>query len=280
MMLYFDGRPVEVKFFPNRELYVETLFLSKEDPAASHTIGLCFQGNDDIIALLLLKGQMDDMGFSRVILNLPFFPYSTMDHVDSPQTRPLSLRYIANLVNSMGFERVKVMEPHSTVLAPLVARLDVENMTLPLMEKAIVDLAPDMYPVICFPDMGAMKRYEPLVDGKYPILSFNKKRNFNDGVICGTRCIDEMPNLGENHVCIITDDLCRSGYTFTLCADLLKKAGAGYVILCVTHMEMGAFNGVLKDDSPVDFVYATNSCLPAEHPVAEKLRLIDVWKGV
>lgn len=278
-MLFFDGRPVEVKFFQNQELYVETLFLSKEDPAASHTIGLCFQGNDDIIALLFLKGQMDDMGFGNVALNVPFFPYSTMDHVDFPQSRPLSLKYIADLINSMGFVRVKVMEPHSTVLAPLVTHLDMISMTLPLMEDAVNNLAPGMTPVICFPDVGAMKRYEPAVDGKYPILSFNKKRNFTDGVIRGTRCIDEMPELEENYVCIIVDDLCRSGYTFTLCADILKQAGARHVILCVTHMEMGAFRGVLKDESSVDLVYATNSCLPAEHPVAKKLRLTDVWKG-
>lgn len=278
-MLYFDGRPVEVKFFPNRELYVETLFLAQEDPTSEHTIGLCFQGNDDIIALMLFKGQMDDMGFCDVTLNIPFFPYSTMDHVDSPQSRPLSLKYVAGFINSMSFKRVKVMEPHSTVLAALVDRLDVEDMTLALLDKAVSDLPEGTKSVVCFPDFGGLKRYEGAITGKYPCLSFNKKRNFDDGKIQGMRCIDDLPEFGPEHAYIIVDDLCRGGYTFTLCADILKAAGAKRVVLCVTHMEEGAFKGVLRDESSVDLVYATNSCLPAEHPSAKKLRLTDVWKG-
>ena len=264
-MLYFNGKPLTVGYFPNKELYLDTDFLERQYRHRDWVISLRFESNDDLIALALLKGQMDDMGFENVTLFCPFFPYSTMDHVED-NTRPLSLKYVAQFINRLNFKKVSVWEPHSTVLAALVDRLDVYGSKTMELFRIAMDYLPGVKdPVICFPDLGAEKRYVGNC-GDYHTLTFQKVRDFSSGKITGMRCVDDI-SAASGKTCILLDDLCRGGRTFIGCAELLKEAGAQQVILCVTHMEQGAFNGVLKDGSPVDKVYATNTCLPCVFPI-------------
>lgn len=270
-MLYLDNTPVPAGYFPNKELYLETLFLQSLSESREHTIGLRFESNDDLLALSFLKGQMDDMGFENVSLFCPFFPYSTMDHVEKNQ-RPLSLKYVAQIINSLHFKQVTVWEPHSTVLNALVDRLvPCASKTMELFHVAWGEIEGDNDPVVCFPDLGAEKRYSGMCGGLYT-LTFQKRRDFKTGKIIGMRCVDDI-SVAKGKPCIILDDLCRGGRTFVGCADILREAGAEKVILCVTHMEPGAFSGVLKDDSPVDTVYATDSCLPHKFEVPTKNKL-------
>lgn len=277
-MLYLNGNPMPTRYFPNKELYLDTGMLDSLNKSKRYEIGLRFEGNDDLVALEFLKGAMDDMGFQDIILNCPFFPYSTMDHTDG--SRPLSLKYAARMVNRMGFGTVKVMEPHSTVLTALVDRVTVEEKTLSML-TALYPCGQDNL-VICFPDMGAAKRYSFTLPD-FRTLTFEKERNFADGKIIGMRCVDDLGTMPENAVCVIVDDLCRGGRTFVECGKLLKEAGAREVQLIVTHMETGAFySGILTDSSPVDKVYATDSCLPHDWKDKfenSKLHLESVFEG-
>ena len=211
-MLYLNGNPMPTRYFPNKELYLDTGMLDSLNKSKRYEIGLRFEGNDDLVALEFLKGAMDDMGFQDIILNCPFFPYSTMDHTDG--SRPLSLKYAARMVNRMGFGTVKVMEPHSTVLTALVDRVTVEEKTLSML-AALYPCGQDNL-VICFPDMGAAKRYGFTLP-EFRTLTFEKKRNFADGKIIGMRCVDDLETMPENAVCVIVDDLCRGGRTFVEC---------------------------------------------------------------
>ncbi len=278
-MLYFDQRPVEMHLFPNREVYVDTAFLAGEDPTLVHTVGCRFEGNDDLVSLGLLKGQLDDLGFAAVELDMPFFPYSTMDHTDG--SRPLSLKYVARLLNGMGFSRVRVMEPHSTVLAATVDRVEVVNKSAAIAQSVLEGLPAGVDGVVCFPDNGAEKRYLDVFQGRYATLTFQKRRDFATGHIVGMRCVDSTERLGDgtNQVAVIIDDLCRSGRTFMECGKLLRELGVARVILCVTHLENGIFESGLLDGTWVDEVYATDSCLSDHYPEHDRLHLESVFEG-
>lgn len=278
-MLYFDQRPVEMHLFANREVYIDTAFLAGEDRALGHTVGCRFEGNDDLMSLGLLKGQLDDLGFASVALDMPFFPYSTMDHTDG--SRPLSLKYAARWINGMGFSRVRVMEPHSTVLAAMVDRVEIVNESAAIANSVLEGLPDGWDGVVCFPDNGAEKRYLDHFQGRYATLTFQKKRDFSTGNLVGMRCVDSTEGLrtGKNQVAVIIDDLCRSGRTFMECGTLLRALGIRRVILCVTHLEAGVFESGLLDGTLVDAVYATDSCLPAHHPEHDRLHLKSVFGG-
>lgn len=274
-MLLLNGYGVPTGKFPNRETYIGTDRLEEKLLPDRQIIQMHWEDNDDLMNLMLLKGTLDDMGVGPVDLFIPYFPYSTMDHTDG--SKSLSLRYVAAMVNGMKFRTVYVAEPHSSVVMALVDRVQQVGVMDRLVKRAmdtILDAVKDPgRPVFCFPDLGAAKRYAGRIGKGYQTLTFEKDRDFATGKILGMRCIDQIPD-GENCY-IILDDLCRRGGTFMMCADLLRKAGAKYVALCVVHTENGASNGVLKKDSPVDRVFTTDSCSLIAG--AEKLDLIK-WR--
>ena len=256
-------------FFPNRELYLDTGFLVKIARDTRCIVALRFEGSDDLVALRFLKMTLDDMGFSDVSLKAPFFPYSTMDHSD--ESRPLSLKYYAAEVNSLGFRTVDVMEPHSSVLAALVDRLKVTDGSAPLARRVLQNYdSGDL--LICFPDAGAEKRYCEDFPGMRT-ATFQKKRDFATGEITGMRCLDSLDGIGPQTTAIIVDDLCRGGRTFVECGKLIRDAGVGHVILCVTHVETGVFQSGILEDGIVDEIYATDSCLPVNHQTHPKLHI-------
>lgn len=269
-MLYLNGEPVKTGKFPNMETYVDVRneLLCRQ----SHRITMKFEGNDDFINLMLLKKALDEKGGWPITLEVPYFPYSTMDHTDG--SRALSLKYVAQFINSLNFVKVIAWEPHSTVLEALVDRVEVENTTEKVLANAFYKAGNKT--ILCFPDNGAAKRYEHLCKEGDKVLTFSKKRDFTTGKILGMQCQDDLSVVDKDTTCIIVDDLCRRGGTFMGCGKILKDAGAGEVILCVTHLEQGAFDGVLKDDSPVDKVFATRSCFVGSDPACAKLHLVAV----
>lgn len=90
------------------------------------------------------------------------------------------------------------------------------------------------------------------------------------------RNTDPIPNMGHM-VFIIMDDLCRGGRTFMECAKLLRAQSAATILLCVTHIERGAFETDLLKGTLIDRVYATNSCLRDEADIPKTLILYRVW---
>lgn len=274
-MLRVNGKRVLMKYFPNREIYLD--FLPKEEERKENAfhkldlpdkkepiwVGLQFEGNDDLIGLALLVGHLRDLGYKELFLSMPYIPYSTMDHIDKDKRRPLSLKYIAAWINSLHFDRVVAMEPHSHVSENLFDRLESLDITVGLYQQAVRDLdLPHSKVLVVFPDDGAMKRYAGEVDSRYVV--FAKKRNFEDGKVHGLRCVDPLPEFDDEMACVILDDLCRGGFTFEAAAKILKEAGCKKVVLCVTHLEKVAFNDnkILGSGKYVDHIYATDSCLP------------------
>ena len=290
-MLFLNDKPVERGTFPNQETYLKTEHLTGRGRIDNlivngNTIKMIFEDNNDLIDLMMLKRYLDDIGCTNTHLYAPYFPYSTMDHTDG--TKPLALKYVAELINGLNFSTVRSLEPHSMVLSALVDRFHSSYMSINVLYDALAHLkgvVPSSMTMpedsngrifVCFPDEGAQKRYMDRLRGDTPRLAifsgehpfekefvcFTKRRDFDTGRILNMRCIDEMPAFTENDVCIILDDLCRAGRTFTECANLLKGNGCGTVCLAVTHLERICTKNVLTPVSPVDMIYATNSCLP------------------
>ena len=72
---------------------------------------------------------------------------------------------------------------------------------------------------------------------------------------------------------LIIDDISSTGSTFFHSANALKKLGVNEVALYVTHCENTILDGELvKDTSPIDRIYTTNSILRNEHKKIEIVR--------
>lgn len=134
-------------------------------------------------------------------------------------------------------------------------------------------------PTLIFPDQGAVTRLTPVLEKlgltKLPIptLRFAKSRDATSGNPTLTMVVDGVPSNdvfgnARGRDCVIVDDLCDGGRTYTGLASLLKSwFGARSVELRTTHAIYSKGVDVLRK-SGIDRLVTTNSFPFAFVPVS------------
>lgn len=257
-----NGKSLALKqfFFPAGEVGVsiDTKDLRYQLDAASYqTITARIQRSDDFMALALAKDALSHFDETPVRLFLPYIPYARQDRVCSSGDS-FSLRVFTELVSSLGFEKITVVDPHSDVAVALLPRntmvirqFDVINRNQPFIERVLKGAT------FVSPDAGANKKTSELAKyfGHTSFIRADKLRNLATGEIIETVVYAE--DLKGQDV-VIADDICDGGRTFTELAKALKAKGAGKVILYVTHGIFTKGTKVLFDNG-IDEIFTTNS---------------------
>lgn len=230
-----------------------------------------FSINDDIMALVntvdALKRHYHGVPLHLV---MPYVPYARQDRACNPGDSA-SLFAFGAVLNTLGFETVRVIDPHSTVMDACIHNMIV----IPQ-----VDVFRNIYPswkdiVIVAPDQGALKKCEEFASfvGADSVISCTKKRDMKTGAITGLRVLDTV-HLDKRF--LVLDDIVDGGRTFIEVANEIRsvRCGRGLVIdLAVTH---GLFTkGVDIVANQFNRVYTTNSIkTDKDHP---KVTLIEIF---
>ena len=211
---------------------------------------------------------------TKIKLFMPYIPNARMDRVKST-CEVFTLTYFASIINSLDFEKVYVLDPHSDVSTALIDRvkvLDVSTYISKTIEyiRELNDKNSDF--VIYFPDAGAYKRYKDLTifDGMTKVYG-KKVRDWKTGTILGLEIVDENENkLTENYLSkkkvLMIDDIISYGGTFYYSALELKKYNPLLIYAYATHVEptsiwdneKGKFGKLLLDRT-IERLYTTNS---------------------
>jgi ribose-phosphate pyrophosphokinase len=258
LTLKMGGEEIDVTFstFPAGESFVKINKL--HTPATlsglQHAmITMNFEGNDDIINLALLTDAVRRNYYVKgIALDLVYLPYARQDRVMS-HGESLSVRVIADIINSLNFEHVLVTDCHSAVgLACL------NNVVERDLIEATNGLSDEFWPettVLVSPDAGANKKVLALARswGFPNVVRADKTRDVLTGKITGT--VVHSEHVGEKDF-LIVDDICDGGRTFIELAKELRKLTTGKIYLYVTH---GIFSaGVKVFDGLIDKVYISN----------------------
>lgn len=231
-----------------------------------------YSGDDSSIVKLFfvmnhLKNQYAD---KDVILTIPYLPFSRMDRVHSTATEVFTLRYFADLVNSFKCKKVVTYEVHSDVACALIDHLETRPYTVPLFKLILGGSADNV--AVCFPDVGAQKRYSSdlkrLVPGVSQINACYKERDWSTGEITK---LDLYGQSVEGKDIYILDDLCATGNTLHMVAEKLKEAGARTISVVVTHLEKPDYSSPLFSDGIVSRVYCSDSIGDYEYDNCAKL---------
>lgn len=218
------------------------------------------QSSDALVRLLLLGEILSRAHVGRKTLVVPYFPYARQDRVMQPH-EAFSLKPVARLINSLGFDEVVTLDPHSDVTPALIENVrvvpQVDLVANHVALRGIIKLAPDC-PIIVAPDAGAAKK--ALAVARHfglPMLTASKVRDTKTGAITHTEVHTPAPLANTD--ALIVDDICDGGRTFIELAKALRASGAGRVFLCVTHgilsQGLGVFSGL------IDGVFTTDSFL-------------------
>lgn len=218
-----------------------------------------YDNDAECILLWYLVNHIRSVAGSDAIIYLymPYIPNARMDRVKN-EDEVFTLKWFANFINWLNFERVVVLDPHSNVATALIDNVLVVQPN-ELIQKAIDAIGEDDL-LLCYPDEGAAKRYSELLEAEY--IFGIKHRNWRTGKI--ERLELTTPERVAGRTVLIVDDICSRGGTFTHTATALKAAGAKAIYLYVTHCEDTIFKGSVLTDGMVSRVFTTNSIFRGE----------------
>ncbi len=194
-----------------------------------------------VLEILCLIGQRSDRRFN---------PGESFD-----------LRVIADFINRMNFDEVRILHPHSSVSLALINRSKAID-HYRYIEKAYNDLD---QPVLVSPDAGAYKvSHEVAHRLNANLIPANKVRRNGEPEI-------KLQGGVQGKRCLIIDDIADGGRTFINLARVLRDQGAEEVNLYVTH---GMFNyGFDEFNDFIDHIYCTNSYRDIDHPLVTQYEI-------
>lgn len=239
-MIFINNTQIESFNFPGGECHIK-LGDSVIDPDSYNDIEITafLKSSDDIMKLLLSIDAIRHINFhAPIVLTIPYFPYARQDRVCNPG-EPLSVKVMANLINSLKCKKVIIFDPHSDVSAALINDCTIVDLKhIFQCSRLIQESIKKNSLFLCSADAGGEKKviklsrfiWDNVAHLMTPIRAY-KVRNTSTGEIVSTQVQDYVK--GKN--ILIVDDICDGGATFIALAKALKEKRAGDLYLYVTH---------------------------------------------
>ena len=263
--------------FPAGEVSVklnatEYAYRSIEEP---NVIVARIQNSDDLFKLANLKDALERLDNNPINLFMPYLPYARQDRV-CDKGESFSLKVLANFINSLNFNKVTVVDPHSLVSEAVIDRVQVISQ-LDVLNKYTKFIPTLMKSTLISPDAGSNKKTAEVAGwlDKDNFVRADKLRDLSNGKI--KEIIVYCDDLQGKDV-VIVDDICEMGGTFIGLAAELKKMNCGKIILYVTHGIFGGkaeavTNTILKlHNGGIDEIWTTDSYHATELAVVQHLR--------
>jgi len=218
----------------------------------------------DLELIICATQALKNLGVTDIELYVPYFIGGRSDRLFRYGGVNYLKQVIGPIINSQGYSKVYVMDPHSDVLEAVINNFaKYDNFKLVKFALERIDNKDDAQSRICLvsPDAGAYKKIFDVAKefGITNIATANKVRDLKTGNILRT----EVPNLpvkvaaGEFKY-VILDDICDGGRTFVELAKVMKESRpTAKIYLVVTH---GIFSKGLEELSEYfDGIFTTDT---------------------
>lgn len=263
-MIRINNKKVGINYFPDGTLLLKeavTDVLSTDqktinDKSAEIEIRWNYENNEELLAVYFLTKHIQAAGYHNLILNMPYIPNARQDRVKNPED-VFTLKYFAELINSLDFMEVRVLDAHSNVSLALIDRVK-QDTPQKYIEKVIgeIEQKNGKKPLMFYPDEGAGKRYSGMI--ALPYCFGIKNRDWNTGEIKSLSVAGGTELIAGSDV-LIVDDICSYGGTFVHSAEALAALGAKDIYLFVSHCEENALKGKLCECTRIRQIYTTDS---------------------
>ena len=255
-MIICNGKKIELNHFPDGTLLMKELAPDTEKAILTWL----FESNEELVGLYFLTKHLQAKGIKDIELELPYIPNARQDRVKAPED-VFTLKYFAEMINSLGYSKVTVLDPHSYVSEALIDNIEIQS-PKKYVERVLREISQEKDVLLFYPDEGAMKRYSAMFD--CPYVFGIKKRDWTTGQIQGLE-VSGQTELIKGSTILIVDDICSRGGTFYHSAKALKELGAKQVYVYISHCENTILEGELLQGDLVEKVYTTNSIFTKSH---------------
>ncbi len=201
----------------------------------------CESVNDRIMRLLFFIRCLRDADAGRVTVVAPYLAYARKDRRTKLRD-PLSLRYLATLLEASGMDRILSLDVHNSSGFDNAFRCPTVHLGAGhlLADALLPFLDRERPPVVLSPDIGGVKRAEAFrstLSGKLSAeagLGFMEKYRSED-VLSGGTLVGDV----DGRTVVIVDDLIAGGGTISRAVETCHDQGAARILACVTHRVPG-----------------------------------------
>lgn len=219
--------------------------------------------NDKLMRLLFFVATVKDAGARHVTALLPYLAYARKDR-RTKEHDPITTRYVAQLLESMGTDCVAALEVHNRAAFDNAFRcrtlhLEAHHLFIDKIREQIGEEPV----VVVSPDSGGTKRADRFRDawaevtGETPPTAFLEKHR-SEGEVSGDAVVGDM----TDRVAIIIDDMVSGGTTLLRAVDACRNKGAEAVYGVITHALFRPGSEKLYDNDVMDQLFITNSVKP------------------
>jgi ribose-phosphate pyrophosphokinase len=236
--------------------------------------------HDKLCRLLMFVATLRDHGAASLTAVVPYLAYARKDRQTKPFD-PLALRYVAQLLEAVGTDRVIVLEAHNVAAFQNAFRLPTLHIEAHrAFDRVATELAGTVPVAVASPDPGGVKRaqlwresLEQQLARPVGFAMVDKRRS--DGVMTSSRLV---AGSVVGATVLLLDDLIASGETVRSAALALREAGAREVIAFAAHGLFIPPAAQVLTDPAITSVIVTDSVppfrLPSDGPVGARLVVV------
>ncbi len=232
----------------------------------------CAPTNENLMELAFMVDAIKRASARRITAVIPYFGYARQDRRPRSMRVPISARVVANMLETVGVERLLTMDLHADQIQGFF-NIPVDNIyASPVL---LSDVKSKKYNdlVVISPDVGGVVRARALAKQLGCDLAIIDKRRPAANVSEVMHVIGEI----EGRNCVIMDDMIDTAGTLVKAAEVLKERGAKSVYAYCTHP---VFSGPAVDrisKSQIDEVVITNTIpLSDAAKACKKIRQLSV----
>nr|WP_269768723.1 ribose-phosphate pyrophosphokinase [Vitreoscilla filiformis] len=232
----------------------------------------CAPTNENLMELLIMTDALKRASASRITAVIPYFGYARQDRRPRSTRVPISAKVVANLLETVGVERVLTMDLHADQIQGF---FDIPVDNIYASPVLLTDLQGKNYPnlVVVSADVGGVVRARALAKQLGCDLAIIDKRRPKANVSEVMHVIGEID--GRN--CVIMDDMIDTAGTLVKAAEVLKSRGAKSVYAYCTHAVLSGPAVDRISNSQLDEVVITNTIpLSDAGKACKKIRQLSV----
>jgi len=232
----------------------------------------CAPTNEFLMELMIMVDAFKRASARRITAVIPYFGYARQDRRPRSTRVPISAKVVANLLETVGVERLLTMDLHADQIQGF---FDIPVDNIYASPVLLSDLKSKAYPnlVVVSPDVGGVVRARALAKQLGSDLAIIDKRRAAANVSEVMHVIGDI----EGRNCVIMDDMIDTAGTLVKAAEVLKERGAKRVYAYCTHPVFSgpAIERITK--SQLDEVVITNTIPLSEAALAcKKIRQLSV----
>ena len=214
----------------------------------------CSPANDHLMEVMLMTDALRRASASRITAAIPYFGYARQDRRVRSARVPISAKVIANMLQSVGVDRLLTMDLHSDQIQGFFD-IPVDNIYAAPIILADVWKHDYPNPMVVSPDVGGVVRARAFAKELDTDLAIIDKRRHKANVSEVMNIIGDV----SGRTCLIMDDMVDTAGTLTRAADALKAEGALKVIAFCTHPVLSG--GAVKriSESALDELVVTDT---------------------